>query len=147
MLLSAVNGVPVGYRMLRLLCRREWVWGLPRLPRVAAAVMLHVYPFPRLVVDCDKLRDCAYVAKFVAFGIRIPSVSWSHHRVVSALAPPDQKRWLRAAQPKEGETKPRLSVSELKAAIRAESRQAEKLLALAEAGSGTTRPLASHHGR
>lgn len=79
-----------------------------------------------LGVEYDKLRKCAEIARGVQFANRFANLSWTHHATVSALAPPDQKRWLTEAQPKEGDTKPRLSVSELKAAIRAERMKAER---------------------
>ena len=53
-------------------------------------------------VEYETLRKYAMVAQQVPIGIRIPNLSWTHHRAISALAPADQRRWLRKAHPKEG---------------------------------------------
>jgi hypothetical protein len=58
-----------------------------------------------LGIEYETLRKFAMVAKQVPIGIRIPEVSWSHHRLVSALPSKDQRRWLAKAQPLEGETR------------------------------------------
>lgn len=79
-----------------------------------------------LGIEDDKLRDCVYVAEHVSFAVRTASLLWSHHKVVAPLTPTEQRYWLKRAQPKEGETKPRLSVAELRAAIRAKRLEKEQ---------------------
>ncbi len=71
-----------------------------------------------LNIEYEALRKYAAVSKAVDFGIRIPNLTWTHHRIVSSLTPSEQKKWLKKSQPKEGETKPRLSVADLKEAVR-----------------------------
>ena len=72
------------------------------------------------------VRDCAWVANSepgkagVAISDRSEKLSWTHHRAVARLTPPDQRRWLKKAHPKAGETTPKLSVAEFKKAIRQE---------------------------
>lgn len=45
----------------------------------------------------DARREYVRVAAQVPRSIRRQDLSWSHHRAVAALNPPEQKRWLRAA--------------------------------------------------
>ncbi len=52
------------------------------------------------------------VSEKVPHSLRRPDLSWSHHRAVAALPPPEQKRWLREASEK------RLSHHELREALR-----------------------------
>lgn len=52
------------------------------------------------------------VSEKVARSVRRPDLSWSHHRAVAALTPPEQKKWLREASEK------RLSHHELREALR-----------------------------
>ena len=80
----------------------------------------------RLDVEAETLRKCEQVSRFVPHGNRFPMLTWTHHLVVSPLAIDAQRKWLKAAQPKAGETKPRLSVAELRAAIRQEKITADK---------------------
>jgi len=75
-----------------------------------------------LGLEYNTLREYARVAseeRGVSFAMRMANVSWAHHQVVAALTPKEQRYWLKKAQPKEGDTTPRLSVRELKQAIRA----------------------------
>ncbi len=43
------------------------------------------------------LREYVRVAERVPRSIRRPELSWSHHRAVAALPPPEQKTWLAKA--------------------------------------------------
>ncbi len=43
------------------------------------------------------LREYVRVAERVPRSIRRPELSWSHHRAVAALPPPEQKTWLSRA--------------------------------------------------
>jgi len=79
----------------------------------------------RLNIEEKALDNCKWVAKKLSFSTRVESLSWTHHRLVAELAPPEQRRWLRKAAPKEGDTKPRLSVAELRGAVRENQLRAE----------------------
>lgn len=78
----------------------------------------YVQMLDELGLEYKFVRDCAWVSENVPFSIRIDSLSWSHHKIVTALAPAEQRKWLKRAQPKEGEVTPKLSVGELRKAIR-----------------------------
>jgi hypothetical protein len=45
----------------------------------------------------DARREYVRVAAQVPRSIRRPDLSWSHHRAVAALEPPEQRKWLRTA--------------------------------------------------
>jgi len=82
-----------------------------------------------LGLEYEFIRDCAWVAhpkNGVAFSTRVDALSWSHHKAIAALTSTEQRRWLKRAQPKEGETTPRLSVRELKKAIRQDRIEKER---------------------
>ena len=63
-------------------------------------------------LSVDARREYVRVAQQVPRSIRREDLSWSHHRAVAAMKPPEQKKWLRAAE--EGG----LSHAELREAIR-----------------------------
>ena len=71
-----------------------------------------------LTLPEETVRKFAWVADRVEFVRRRTNLSWTHHEAVAPLTAAQQKKWLKKAQPKEGETKPQLSVSQLKRAIR-----------------------------
>ncbi len=70
-----------------------------------------------LGLEYETQRNYAWVADQVKYVTRVTDLSWAHHRAVAALTSPEQRRWLKRAQPKEGDTTPRLSERELKNAI------------------------------
>jgi len=71
-----------------------------------------------LGLEHETVEQFRRVAHGVAIHTRVWNLSWTHHRAVYALTAAEQRKWLKGAQPKEGETTPQLSVSELKKAIR-----------------------------
>lgn len=60
------------------------------------------------------LRDVAWVAGRFELSRRRDNLSWSHHREVAALDPQEQETLLDQAAPPPGETKPRMSRSEIR---------------------------------
>ncbi len=74
----------------------------------------YVQLLDELGIEYETVRKYAWVAKQVEIVRRRTNVSWTHHEVVSALTPTEQTKWLKRAQPKEGEVTPKLSVRELK---------------------------------
>ena len=71
-----------------------------------------------LTLPEETQRNLAWVSDRVKPVNRLTNLSWTHHQAVAPLTPTQQKNWLKKAQPKEGELKPQLSVSQLKRAIR-----------------------------
>ncbi len=70
--------------------------------------------------DPETLREMKWVSERVQSVVRTTDLSWTHHRVVAPLDEELQGYWLERASPLPGDTRPRLSVRELKAAISAE---------------------------
>lgn len=68
----------------------------------------------------ETLYKAASVSNRVEPCIRVQTLSWAHHQVVASLEPDDQRRWLEAAAPEPGSDHPKLSVSKLRAEIKAE---------------------------
>jgi hypothetical protein len=60
------------------------------------------------------MREYLRVSEKVPRSIRREKLSWSHHRAVAALEPPEQKQWLRRAEDE------RLSHHQLRDALRVE---------------------------
>jgi len=50
--------------------------------------------FELLNLSEESMRECARVSARVPMSRRRKGVSWSHHRAVAALPPPEQKEWL-----------------------------------------------------
>lgn len=48
--------------------------------------------------DYSTVSDWAWVSKAVEPSVRTEGLSWSHHKQIAALNPPDQDRWLTAAE-------------------------------------------------
>jgi len=69
------------------------------------------------------LINYKYVAKNVPKESRLEQLDWTHHREVAKLPPKDQRRWLKKAAPKNGDTMPQLSVSEMKQKMKAQGEQ------------------------
>lgn len=71
--------------------------------------------------EAANMLDECYVSRSVEFSYRYENLSWTHHKAVAPLKPKEQQRWLKEAAPSEaGETKPRLTVEELRSAIKDE---------------------------
>lgn len=48
-------------------------------------------------LDYATVADYAYVARHIESSVRTENLSWSHHKVVAALEPPDQDVYLKKA--------------------------------------------------
>jgi N6-adenosine-specific RNA methylase IME4 len=86
-------------------------------------------------LEYGTLAQEKYVSNKVEFCTRVQNLSWTHHRAVAPLDPPDQKRWLKEAEPLPGKKRARLTVEDLRDAIKAErdELQAGRLRELGEA--------------
>lgn len=65
-----------------------------------------------LEISEEGLREYLRVSEKVPRSVRREKLSWSHHRAVAALEPPEQKQWLRRAETE------RLSHHQLRDALR-----------------------------
>lgn len=68
--------------------------------------------------EADTWMNYSWVSRSVEISRRREILSFNHHQEVARLEPAEQEYWLSQAEPLPGETKPRLSVHELRAAIR-----------------------------
>ena len=48
----------------------------------------------KLGYEKELLRKYSEIAKRIESGIRIPLLSWNHHREVAFLSPEEQSKWL-----------------------------------------------------
>jgi hypothetical protein len=64
--------------------------------------------------DAKSLRNMRYVASRFDLSLRRDNLTWSHHALLAAFEPPDQRYWLDRAD------HDRLSVADLRTELRAE---------------------------
>lgn len=89
--------------------------------------------------DPKSLRNYAWVASRVQLSLRRDNLSYSHHELVAALEPDQQERWLRFA------SENRLSVEDLRMALRASRRTGEDAETSTDEDCCETVPLACPH--